>query len=615
MLKRTLAVLALTVLTCSGEDALLVPPPPPPAPNPQPVPVAVELAFTSAPADGSAGQPITPVVVAARLSSGQIDSAFTSSITISLEADGRTATLTGTTTVHATAGIAVFSDLRIGSPGSGYRWRAESGALRSATSGVFTIRAATLAIVSGNHQLGTHNLPLAEPLVVRVMNPAGQGVAGVEVSWAVTSGAGAWIPWPPGQKAVTLPGQAVTRTDPDGKTGVLFLPTLPGTSTSTVSASAAGLQGSPQTFTVWSTGYRIRFGPLFDFCTPQDYPRFDPPEITVPVGAAVEWVGSCDARIVSQSVPPGGEPFDSGLLVGRSFTFVPRVVGVWTYGDAISGGPGGKLIAVPEPPPVPETGIYVANADGSNERLVTAGSRPAWSPDGRRIVFDRSGELQLIDADGTHLTFLGLGRVAAWAPDGSRIAFVNGEGIAVMNADGSGVRTLLSHHFRTDTYAPWDMGIGGPAWSPDGARIAFQHLGDGDTVPMEIFVMNADGSNPRRLTYSPGAQYGESDPAWSPDGTRIVFWNYGYGLATVAASGGVPQTLYRSFPTVGSGSQPTWSPDGGRIAFTTNNFSWRPSIWSIRSAGGSVSVLIADGYHAAWSPDGSRIAFARNREP
>jgi hypothetical protein len=196
---------------------------------------------------------------------------------------------------------------------------------------------AMLAIVSGNNQQGTHNLPLAERFVVRVTNPAAQGVAGVEVSWAVTSGAGAWIPW--------QPAQGVTITDAEGMTGVGFQPTVPGPSTSTVSASAAGLQGSPVTFTAVSDGYRIRFGPSFDYCAPADPPWFNPPEITMPVGATVEWVGSCEARIVSQSVPPGGEPFDSGVLsAGMSFAFVPRVAGEWTYVDGINGGTGGKLI-------------------------------------------------------------------------------------------------------------------------------------------------------------------------------------------------------------------------------------------------------------------------------
>jgi TolB protein len=56
-----------------------------------------------------------------------------------------------------------------------------------------------------------------------------------------------------------------------------------------------------------------------------------------------------------------------------------------------------------------------------------------------------------------------------------------------------------------------------PAWSPDGRRIAFASARDGNS---EIYVMNADGSSPVRLTEHP-----EQDdfPAWSRDGRRLAF--------------------------------------------------------------------------------------------
>ena len=269
----------------------------------------------------------------------------------------------------------------------------------------------------------------------------------------------------------------------------------------------------------------------------------------------------------------------------------------------------------PNPPPAPEPGIFLAAADGSNARMLTAGSRPAWSPDGQQILYVRSAEIQLIDADDSLVTSLGPGEEPAWAPDGRRLAFVNGEGIAVMNVDGSGIRTLLSHRFRDDTYAPWDLGIGKPAWAPDGSHIAFEHRGDGDLTPAQIFVMNADGSDPRRLTPKTGRQYAESDPVWSPDGSRIVFWSYGYGIATIPAAGGEPQAVYANFPAVAYGTKPVWSPDGSAIAFTANRFSSRPAIWSVSSGGGVAQPLIADGYEAVWSPDGSWIAFGRALYP
>jgi TolB protein len=59
-----------------------------------------------------------------------------------------------------------------------------------------------------------------------------------------------------------------------------------------------------------------------------------------------------------------------------------------------------------------------------------------------------------------------------------------------------------------------------PARSPNGRRILF--VSDRpDTVQLDLWVMNADGSDVQRVTNTPNR--GESDPAWSPDGRRIVF--------------------------------------------------------------------------------------------
>jgi Tol biopolymer transport system component len=118
----------------------------------------------------------------------------------------------------------------------------------------------------------------------------------------------------------------------------------------------------------------------------------------------------------------------------------------------------------------------------------------------------------------------------AWSPDGSQIAFMAAESgatgsnpdynIFVMGSDGS--------HLRRLTTAPGEDGW--PAWSPDGTRIVFSSARDdcsisdapdcgttGDIGPWEdVWIMNADGSNERRLTTEFGQFF-----AWSPDGSEI----------------------------------------------------------------------------------------------
>jgi hypothetical protein len=99
----------------------------------------------------------------------------------------------------------------------------------------------------------------------------------------------------------------------------------------------------------------------------------------------------------------------------------------------------------------------------------------------------------------------------AWSPDGRTIVFVswrdgNGE-VYAMDADGGGPRNLTRHPAEDVR----------PAWSPDGRSIAFVRSRDRRS---EIYVMNADGSGKRNLTRSRGS---DDYPTWSPDGRRIAF--------------------------------------------------------------------------------------------
>ncbi|HET7248685.1 MAG TPA: Ig-like domain-containing protein [Gemmatimonadales bacterium] len=101
---------------------------------------ATQLAFTALPTALVAGVPVTPpITVTARDVGGNVATGFTGPVTISLGANPGGATLVGTTTVAANAGVATFADLHIDKSGSGYRFQATSGSLTSPTSAPVTI--------------------------------------------------------------------------------------------------------------------------------------------------------------------------------------------------------------------------------------------------------------------------------------------------------------------------------------------------------------------------------------------------------------------------------------------------------------------------------------------
>ena len=195
--------------------------------------------------------------------------------------------------------------------------------------------------------------------------------------------------------------------------------------------------------------------------------------------------------------------------------------------------------------------IYVMDADGGNPQNLTndpnSDSSPSWSPDGKRIVFasnrdgNRDGnrenyEIYVMDTDGNNQQRLTdndfYDTHPSWSPDGERIAFISrrdghfiGEfglssEIYVMDADGKNTRRLTNN--RKDDWAP--------SWSPDGERIAFAADRKGDDVNDEIYVMDADGGNQRRLTNN---RVHDKSPSWSSDGKRIVFSSYRDGNAEI----------------------------------------------------------------------------------
>jgi len=181
--------------------------------------------------------------------------------------------------------------------------------------------------------------------------------------------------------------------------------------------------------------------------------------------------------------------------------------------------------------------IYVCLRNGSQAVQLTsndgADGWPDWSPDGQWIVFqyqppapaDAPQDLYLMRADGsqrTRLTFHpGDDRFPDWSPDGNWITFTSSRSgykkIYRIRPDGSG-ETMLSDPAPPAYYDDFYS-----TWSPDG-RITFvsrRHAPSGGRSADEIYLMEADGTDVRRLTYNSA---GDWLARWSPDGTRFVFY-------------------------------------------------------------------------------------------
>lgn len=214
------------------------------------------------------------------------------------------------------------------------------------------------------------------------------------------------------------------------------------------------------------------------------------------------------------------------------------------------------------------------DGDGTNIRALTNDGHshnPAWSPDGRQILFVHDAglqsmyrevpkarshhpvELYVMDRDGGNRHLLRhlepVISSAAWPPDGKTIALSamsssGFPGLFLLPADGQGEPRLLIRN----------------AWtSPDGKKIAFSlNEGRGE---WSVHVANADGTGDVELT---DPALGGGSPAWSPDGKHIAFDQFGLHVFVMDADG----SHRRQIATDGlwSCAHPSWSADGKRLA-------------------------------------------------
>src|SRR3712207_3693310 len=153
------------------------------------------------------------------------------------------------------------------------------------------------------------------------------------------------------------------------------------------------------------------------------------------------------------------------------------------------------------------------------------------------------------------------------------IAYTNAEGVNVVRPDGTAQRLLTTNAAEIDL-------------SPDGSKIVFiRYTPDGQSS--DVYVMNVDGTNERRLTTDDAW---DATPRWSPDGTRIALARQAspanMDIFVMEADGSSLRNVSND-PEAPSERQPVWSPDGQRLAFLSDRLA-DPGDFecTVRSSGG-----------------------------
>jgi Tol biopolymer transport system component len=281
-----------------------------------------------------------------------------------------------------------------------------------------------------------------------------------------------------------------------------------------------------------------------------------------------------------------------------------------SQGSALAWSPDGRKLVfddVVAPPPACDDGctdLFIVSAEGTGRRRLTYGASsrgpahtPVWSPDGRWIAFFRPN---LLGGDGAGIYVVSangrsrvrrvtrLTGVPAWSPDGRWIAFAVDSGrIYRVRPDGSDLRLITRY------------GSGNVEWSPSGKRLSFTRLVDvrsrRQSAPAprergEVDVVDADGRNLHRVT---NKDEDAGAASWSPDGTLIAFVSRKRGLAGRCGSAAIEVTRAdgrrrrRVTPYGPAYVSLSWSPDGKSIAFVNE-----PRCGYAATA---VSVAAADG--------------------
>lgn len=184
-----------------------------------------------------------------------------------------------------------------------------------------------------------------------------------------------------------------------------------------------------------------------------------------------------------------------------------------------------------------------------------------WAPDGDKLAValtpdHYNTEIYTVNQNGGDLKQLtfngGINTSPSFSPHGNRIVFLSDRGgspqIYIMNADGSGQRRISYNIGSYNT---------SPAWSPDGKKIAFDRFVGG---ALQVCIMNPDGSGERQITDTP---YSAQHPSWTSDSKIITFDTEIAGRQELfmidVNESGMMRLMPQIFPEMGNYYGPEWS--------------------------------------------------------
>ena len=199
-----------------------------------------------------------------------------------------------------------------------------------------------------------------------------------------------------------------------------------------------------------------------------------------------------------------------------------------------------------------------------------------WTSDRADVAVVREGAVDALAPGRAVIT-----ATTPWGKSAKADVFVVGELLLTSNRGGSfGIYQLRAHSAGTLLPVLQDSASNVQAvLSPDRTRIAFSSNRSGS---FDLYVMDADGSNLRRLTIDSA---NEGDPAWTPDGKQIVYTTTrgtATQIALIPAEGGESRQLTT---TSGGNHSPTIAPDGRTIAFMSAR-DGNPEIYAMGLDGG-----------------------------